>query len=113
MRVLLPLVLLPLICTAASVDRVLDAPDGSISGLAWGEGKLWCLDSGSSMCYGLDPVSGDVDVSFSFNGYGSYTPGGLAYYDGDLFGSFYNGGSSTYVYWYSTSGSYGGYDLFC
>lgn len=113
MRILCVLFVVPVICTAASVDRVLDAPDGSITGLAWGEGKLWCLDSGSSTCYGLDPVTGDVETSFDFNGYSSYTPGGLAYDDGELFGSFYSAGSSTYVYWYSTSGSYGGYDILC
>ncbi|MCK4807614.1 MAG: hypothetical protein KAT09_08195 [Candidatus Aegiribacteria sp.] len=113
MKILCMILMLPFICLGASVDRTHSAPDGNICGLAWGEGRLWCLDESSSWVYGLDPLTGDVDVSFKFTGYSSYAPAGLTYYDGKLFGSFINGSSSTYVYWYSTSGSYGGYDIFC
>jgi hypothetical protein len=107
------ILLVPFICFGASINRTLDAPDGDISGLAWGEGRLWCLDESSSWVYGLNPVTGDVEVSFDFVGYSTYAPAGLTYYDGKLFGSFINGSSSSRVYWYSTSGSYGGYDVFC
>lgn len=113
MKLLGMVLLLPLICFGASVDRTLAAPDSNISGLAWGEGRLWCLDENTSRAYGLNPVTGNVEVSFDFSGYSSYSPAGLTYYDGKLFGSFINGSSSTYLYWYTTSGSYGGYDIFC
>ena len=98
---------------APEITRTLTAPSGDISGLAWGDGMLWCLDSGTSWCYGLDPVSGEVKVSFHFAGYSSYTPAGLAYNGTYLFASFVNGGSSPYVYWYTTSGTYVYYDLIC
>ncbi|MCK5036903.1 MAG: hypothetical protein KAS73_13500 [Candidatus Sabulitectum sp.] len=106
------LLLLPPVSFGASVVRTLDAPDTSICGLAWGEGMLWCLDDISSWVYGLNPETGDVEVSFEFSGYMDYTPAGLAYNDGTLYGSFINGTESTRVYWYSTSGTLeGSYDL--
>ena len=94
------------------VDRTIPAPDGNITGLAWGEGMLWCLDATSKMCYGVDPVNGDVKQSFLFNG-NSYTPAGLTYNGTYLFGSFVNSTASTYVYWYTTSGTYVYYDILC
>jgi len=97
----------------SSVVRTLDAPDTNISGLAWGDGKLWCLDSQSSYCYGLDPVTGETDISFEFSGYSTYPAGGLTYNGTYLFGSFYNGSNYTYIYWYDTSGSYAGNDILC
>ena len=105
-----------LLCTTifgAEVVRTLDAPDTNISGLAYGDGKLWCLDSGSSYCYGLNPVTGNVETSFDFSGYSTYTPAGLTYNGTHLFGSFINGGSSPYIYWYTTSGTYTGNDCIC
>lgn len=112
MRSLGLILLLPLVCFGESVVRTLDAPDTSISGLAWGEGRLWCLDDISSWVYGLNPVTGDVEVSFEFAGYLDYTPAGLTYNDGTLYGSFISGELSTHVYWYSTTGSIeGSYNL--
>ncbi len=110
---ILLMVLLPVICLGASVDRTLVAPSGDISGLAWGEGKLWCLDEVTRWCYGLDPETGAVEESFQCTGYASYTPAGLAYNGTYLFASFVNGSSSPYVYWYTTSGTYVYYDLIC
>ena len=67
------------------------------------------------MVYGLDPVTGAVDVSFyaTHSDVPSYPAAGLAFYDGKLFVSFCSGTSSTYIYWYTTSGTYGGYDILC
>ena len=108
-------VLLPVVCFGASVVRTLDAPDTNISGLAWGEGKLWALDEGSSFIYGLNPVTGAVEESFEVihTAAASYSPAGLAYQSGTLFSSFWNGNASTYVYFYGSSGNYLGYDAVC
>lgn len=105
--------ILPAVCFGALVDRTLDAPSGDVSGLAWGEEKLWCLDNQTRWCYGLDPVTGVVEESFLANGYASYTPAGLTFDGTHLFASYVNGGSSPYIYWYTTSGSYVNNDLLC
>jgi hypothetical protein len=95
-----------------ALDRTVPAPDGNITGLAWSEGVLWCLDATSRMCYGVDPMTGSVQQSFLFSG-NSYTPAGLACNGTYLFGSFVNSTASTYVYWYTTAGTYIYYDILC
>jgi hypothetical protein len=110
---ILLMVLLPAICFGAEVDRTLNAPSGDISGLAWGAGKLWCLDDETRMCYGLNPETGAVEESFLATGYASYTPAGLTFNGTYLFASYVNGTASPYVYWYTTSGTYVYYDLIC
>lgn len=99
----------------ASVVRTLDAPDTNISGLAYGDGKLWAFDGQTCMIYGLDPVSGSIQESFyaTHTAVPSYPGAGLTFYDNELFASFFSGTSSTYIYWYTTSGSYSGYDILC
>ena len=113
MKALIFVPLLAVIALGIQVDRTLNAPSGNITGLAFGEGVLWCLDSESSMCYGLDPVSGQVESSFLFAGPEDFNPGGLTYNEGNLFGSFYNIAQSSEVYWYSTSGVYQNFDELC
>ena len=109
------MVLLPVICYGASVVRTIDAPDTNISGLAWGEDKLWALDEESSFIYGLNPVTGVVEVSFEVihTSCPSYSPAGLTYQSGTLFSSYISGSSSSYIYFYNTSGGYLGNDLLC
>ncbi|MBN1433784.1 hypothetical protein JW921_03435 [Candidatus Fermentibacterales bacterium] len=109
------LLLISAVATGASVVRTLDAPDTNISGLAFGDGKLWAVDGGTSMIYGLDPVSGSVETSFyaTHSSVPSYSPGGLAFYNNNLFASFFYSTSSTYIYWYTTAGANAGYDILC
>ncbi len=108
-------ILLPTICFGVSVVRTIDAPDTNISGLAWGEDKLWALDEESSFIYGLDPVTGIVEVSFEVihTACPSYSPAGLTYQSGTLFSSYISGNSSSYIYFYSSSGNYLGRDCLC
>ena len=107
--------LLPVVCFGASVVHTIDAPDTNISGLAWGGDKLWALDEGSSMIYGIDPVTGSIEVSFEVihASCPTLSPAGLAYSNGTLFSSYVSGNSSPYIYFYSDSGSYLGNDLVC
>ncbi len=109
------IILLPVVCFGASVVRTIDAPDTNISGLAWGGDRLWALDEGSSMIYGINPVTGSIEVSFEVlhPSCPTYSPAGLAYHDGTLFSSYVSGNSSSYIYFYNDSGSYLGYDLVC
>ena len=111
----LVVLLLPVVCFGAAVVRTIDAPDTNISGLAWGGDKLWALDEGSSMIYGINPVTGSIEISFEVlhPSCPTYSPAGLAYSGGTLFSSFVSGSSSTYVYFYNDSGSYLGNDLVC
>ena len=113
MKALLCIPLTAVFALGFQVDRTLNAPSGNITGLAFGEGVIWCLDSESSMCYGVDPVSGQVESSFLFAGPEDFTPGGLTYFNGNLFGSFFSIAQSSEVYWYSTSGVYQNFDELC
>ncbi len=107
-------VLLPTICFGVSVVRTIDAPDTNISGLAWGEDKLWALDEESSFIYGINPVTGSIEESFEITGTPSnYSPAGLTFQGSTLFSSFVNGGGSSYIYFYSSSGNYLGSDCLC
>jgi len=108
------ILLLPPICMGAQVVKILDAPDTNISGLAWGDGKLWALDAGSSYIYGINPATGAVEESFYVNQSAGTSPvaTGLAYQGGTLFVASV-AGTSTYIYFYSSTGSYLGYDSIC
>lgn len=110
------ILLLPALCLSASVVRTLDAPDMNISGLAWGEGKLWALDEVSSNIYGLNPETGVVQVEFFVDeSHGTDpVPTGLAF--SNEHGALFAGsvaGTRTYIYFYSSSGGYLGYDYLC
>ena len=107
--------LLPFICFGASVVHTIDAPDTNISGLAWGDDKLWALDEGSSFIYGLDPGSGTVLESFEVvhTAGSDWIPAGLAYSNNMLFSSFVKGTYYSYIYFYDTTGNYIGNDPIC
>lgn len=110
------LCLLLILCTAVlgqTIVHTLDAPSANVRGLAWDAnlGILWTLDATTSYVYALDPVTGAVITSWEMSGPAGYSPAGLAYYDNYLFGSFIDGGSNTYIYWYSIGGSIGGNQL--
>jgi len=108
------IILLALVSTVfnASIVLTLDAPDASISGLAFESGSLWAVDRGTSNVYELDPSNGSVQSSFFF-AYG--LPSGMAISGNTLYilrsdASINNG----MVYKYSTAGSIqGSYDSTC
>lgn len=112
--ILIIVVLLPAVCPGATVVSTITAPDNSISGLAWGEDRLWALDELSSYVYCLNPETGDVEMEFYVNeSHGiNPRPTGLAYSNGTLFIASI-AGSTSYIYFYSTSGNYLGYEYLC
>jgi hypothetical protein len=88
------------------VDRTLEAPAEGISGLAWGEGMLWAVDSPTGMVYSMDPMSGAVADSFRVSLNGGCTATGLAYsqeHDLLLVG-LWDGGTNGWVGVYSPAG---------
>ncbi len=111
------LFVLLIIATAASakwITSTIDSPDGDISGLAWGDGHLWAMDSVSDSVYKLDPATGDIISSFYFNHAATTVPTGLAYSENHnmvLCGGWYI--SNGYVYKYSPTGSYLGMVNMC
>lgn len=88
------------------IDRTLDAPAGTISGLAWGGGLLWCVDGPTGMVYSLDPETGAVADSFKVALNGRSHATGLAYSreQDQLFVGLWDGGTNGWVGVYSPTG---------
>ena len=117
MKSILLLPLIAAVCIAdPAIDRTLTAPDGSITGLGFGEGYLWALDSESETVYKLDPVSGSVEDSWVCTQVGSRVPTGLTYCSNYIFVAAATAPNytSAYCYRYSSSGTYSSsFDLDC
>jgi len=114
-RTALLLVAVTALAAAKSIVLTLDAPDGSISGLAWGGGNLWAVDEVSDTVYELDPNSGTVLSSFGLTNPAYIFPTGLAYsetYSMILVG-FWDSGTNGYVYKYSFTGGFLGSVTMC
>lgn len=67
------------------LDRTLTAPDGDITGLAYGDGYLWAVDRTSKTIYKLDPLTGSVEKSWVCTQTGTKIPTGLAYLNGSVY----------------------------
>ncbi len=86
----------------------LQAPGESITGLAWGDGSLWAVDSDTKTVYRMDPESGEVLMSFQCDIPPTYLTTGLAYSETNdmvlvgLWNYQYNG----YVFQYSPQGEF-------
>ena len=93
---------------AKSIVLTLDAPDTGISGLAWGDDKLWAVDETTDNVYSLDPNSGAVLSTFYLDHPATIFPTGLAYSEAQnmVLVGFWNNGTTGYVYKYSPTGSY-------
>lgn len=93
-----------------SVVLTLDAPDTNISGLAWGDGKLWAVDEETDYVYSVDPATGNVESSFYVAHPASYFPTGLAYSEMHslVMVGLWNNGTTGYVYKYAPDGSFSG-----
>lgn len=92
------------------VDRTLDAPDGNITGLGFGDGSLWAVDKLSETVYRLDPVSGAVSLSWVVTETGTKIPTGCTFLNNYVYvcaGT--STGTAAYGYRYNTSGSYMSY----
>lgn len=101
--------------TANSVVLTLDAPDTNISGLAWGDGKLWAVDEVTDYVYSINPASGAVLSSFYVAHPSSYFPTGLAYseYSEFVCVGLWNNSTTGYVYKYTPEGVYSGSVSMC
>ncbi len=113
--VLLCLFLILSAVTANSVVLTLDAPDTNISGLAWGDGKLWAVDEVTDYVYSIDPVSGSVQSSFYVAHSSTYFPTGLAYseYSNLVCVGLWNNSTTGYVYKYTPEGVFSGSVAMC
>lgn len=95
---------------AKSIVLTLDAPDTNISGLAWGDGKLWAVDQTTDYVYSIDPSCGTVLSSFYSSHPSSIYPTGLAYstQHNMVCIGFWDSGTNGYVYKYDPDGTYVG-----
>lgn len=116
-KLLLPLVLVPVICFGATVLETFDAPDTGITALAWGDGVLWAADGTTQYVYEIDPSNGSVLSSFyAMDQTSTYNPvaGGLAYGNGTIYLCMYYASNYGKMYEYDTSGTYqDNFDVYC
>jgi hypothetical protein len=100
---------------AKSIVLTLTAPDGGISGLAWGGGNLWAVDEVSDTVYELDPNSGAVISSFGLTNPSTIFPTGLAYSETQnmILVGFWDNGTNGYVYKYTYTGGFLGSVTMC
>ena len=107
-RALIALCIVAAIVAAKSIVLQFNAPDGSISGLAWGDDVLWAVDDVTDTVYSLDPNSGAVQSSFNLTNPSTIFPTGLAYSSSHnmVLVGFWNNSTTGYVYKYSPTGTY-------
>ncbi len=109
-KVLICLLVIFSLATAKSIVLTLDAPDTNISGLAWGDGKLWCVDQTTDYVYSINPDDGTVLSTFYSAHPSNIYPTGLAFseqHDYVCVG-FWDSGTNGYVYKYDPDGTYVG-----
>ena len=109
-KVILCLFFVLSVVTANSIVLTLDAPDTNISGLAWGDGKLWAVDEVTDYVYSIEPTSGSVLSSFYVEHPSTIFPTGLAYseFSNLVCVGLWNNATTGYVYKYTPSGTYVG-----
>jgi len=92
----------------SNVVSTLNTPDAGISGLAWGDGKLWAVGEVTNTVYSLDPVTGDVLSSFLVEPPLGQFPTGLAYSETHnmVLVGMWNNGTTGYIYKYTPDGTY-------
>jgi len=91
-----------------SIVLTLDAPDTGISGLAWGDGKLWAVDETTDYVHSINPETGEILSTFYVAHSSTYFPTGLAYSETHnmVLVGLWNNGTTGYVYKYSPDGTY-------
>ncbi len=101
---------------AGDVVASFDLPADDITGLAFGNGSLWAVDSDSHTLYEVDPSDGTVLSQFNVAVAGGHEITGLAFYNNILYiGENYPGGTSSgFVYKYTPAGVFlGSVDVVC
>lgn len=78
-KVMILMLALVAVASAKAIISTIDAPDTNISGLAWGNGYLWAMDSVSDYVFQMDPATGAVLSSFYFSHPVQQLPTGLGY----------------------------------
>jgi len=91
-----------------SIVLTLDAPDTGISGLAWGDGKLWAVDETTDYVHSINPETGEILSTFYVAHSSAYFPTGLAYSETQnmVLVGLWNNGTTGYVYKYSPDGTF-------
>ncbi len=100
--------------TIAVLDTV-ESPGENITGLAWGDGFLWAVDSSVDSIFQINTVTGEIIDSFKCSTPASFSATGLAYseeHDLILLG-LWNNSNNGYVYYYSPDGEYIGSVRMC
>lgn len=99
-----------------TVTGNIPSPGTSITGLAWGGGSLWAVDSATETVFRIDPVMAEVVSSFPCEmPSSSYRITGLAYsasHDMVMVG-LWDYGYNGYVYQYTPLGDYTGSMSMC
>ena len=109
-KLLIVLLVLSALVSAKSIVLTLDAPDTNISGLAWGDGKLWAVDEVTDYVYSVNPATGNVESSFYVSHSSAYFPTGLAYSETHnlVLVGLWNNSTTGYVYKYTPTGTFSG-----
>ncbi|PIE51269.1 hypothetical protein CSA37_12735 [Candidatus Fermentibacteria bacterium] len=93
-----------------SIVATIDAPDTLITGLGYGNGSLWAVNSGDEIAYQLDPGTGSVLNSWTLTQPGAKKVSGCTFANSTLYvcaGNLPNL-TASYCYKYTTSGTYSG-----
>ncbi|MCD4700909.1 MAG: hypothetical protein K8S24_03535 [Candidatus Aegiribacteria sp.] len=93
----------------------LESPGESITGLAWGDGFLWAVDSSLDRIFRIDTTTGEIIDSFKCSTPSSFTATGLAFSEEHnlILLGLWNHSSNAYVYFYSPGGEYIGSVSMC
>ena len=108
MKVILILLALMSMAYGHSIVQTFDAPDTNITGLAWGDGKLWAVDEVTDYVYSVNPATGAVESSFYVDHPVVYFPTGLAYSESQsmVLVGLWNNSTTGYVYKYTPAGAF-------
>lgn len=116
MKVVFLLLFSVFLAGAADIVATFDLPADDITGLAFGNGSLWAVDSDSHTLYEVDPSDGTVLSQFNVAVAGGHEITGLALFNNILYiGENYPGATSSgFVYKYTTTGVFqGSVDVVC
>lgn len=93
-----------------SIVQTIDAPDTNITGLAWGDGKLWAVDETTDYVYSVNPATGAVESTFFVDHAASIFPTGLAYSESQtmVLVGLWDNATTGYVYKYTPTGTFSG-----
>ena len=100
---------------AIDVLDTIESPGENVTGLAWGDGYLWAVDSSLDRIFRINTTTGEIADSFKCGTPASFSATGLAFseeHDMILLG-LWNRSNNGYVYYYSPEGEYIGSVRMC